>query len=77
MIKSVSLSAFEYILAEILHTESTISMERSLENIGFMVGYRFVEYISSRQRLMGRDPLDLIKFLCKGMFSLTPNTANI
>ena len=63
---SVSVSAFEYLVAEIFQTDSTMSRRESLENIGFMVGYRFIENISSQQRLMGRDPLDLIKFVCKG-----------
>lgn len=65
---SVSVSAFEYLVAEIFQTDSTMSRRESLENVGFMVGYRFIENISSQQRLMGRDPLDLIKFVCKDLW---------
>ena len=66
MMYSVGVSTFEYLITEILHADSTIATDPSLGNIGFMVGYRFVENISSRHKL-GRDPLDLIKFVCKGM----------
>lgn len=67
----VSESAFEYLLGEVLaldDTEQDSDVSKGtdrLDNMGYDVGYRVVESISSKLPFIGLDPLDRIKFLCK------------
>lgn len=41
---------------------------KRLENMGHIIGFRYVESISAQHKLIGRDPLDLMKFLCKDLW---------
>lgn len=61
-----TVSAFEYLMSEMVRCH-TCGMN-DIEAMGFAVGHRYVENISSQQRLMGRDPLDLMKFICKDLW---------
>ena len=36
--------------------------------MGYEIGFRYVENISGQQKLIGRDPLDLMKFICKDLW---------
>lgn len=76
----VSESALEYLLGEILSINylgssdeksandgselEFIKLQR-LDDIGYNVGYRLVERMSTVHKLLGPDPLDAVKFLCK------------
>ena len=66
----VALSSFEYLLTEILGTIDESAgkgggeFER-LENMGYEVGYRLSESLSVDAKLLGSDPLDVVKFICK------------
>ncbi len=72
--KEISESAFEFLLAEILDLPVTPSSPQEdnntalcqrLDSMGYDIGYRYVEKILSTQKLLGSEPLDVVKFICK------------
>ena len=71
--KEVSESAFEFLLAELYAfppsslgtSDETPERAGKLDSMGYDVGYRYAERILSMQKLIGPEPLDVIKFICK------------
>jgi len=72
----ISESAFEYLLREILQYEAPGNLSKEakdsrqtpaqrLEVMGQEVGYRIVERISEKQRFLGFEDLDYVKFICR------------
>eukprot|EP01041_Mallomonas_annulata_P009087 gene9087-18829_t len=72
--KEVSESAFEFLLEEILSIqppnsptddqEAASAFQQRLDNIGYEVGYRYVEKVA-QQRPLPTDHLEMMKFICK------------
>ena len=70
LITEVSESAFEYLLAEVLFLPlpqivDANALSQRLDSMGYSVGYRYVEKVVADQKILGSEPLDLVKFLCK------------
>ena len=75
----VCASSFDYILSEILYLDSSMTSSsmnknkkpgRLIDNVGFDVGYRLSESIASNIiRPVGIDPLDIVKFICKDIWT--------
>jgi hypothetical protein len=70
MSREVSESAFEYLLSEVLTYYETQKLDNDLifqrlENLGFEIGHRYIEKISSQLKPLGTEHLDIIKFICK------------
>jgi len=73
----ISESAFEYLLREILQYEAPSASSSNedkdsrqtpaqrLEVMGQEVGYRIAERISEKQRFLGFEDLDFVKFMCR------------
>ena len=68
--KEISESAFEFLLAELTiptgsSSDDSTELANKLDCMGYNVGYRYAERILSMQKLIGSEPLDVIKFICK------------
>jgi len=71
--KEVSESAFEYLLGEIMSRDVATAdgeemasvLEKRQEQLGYDVGYRILERVSTGHKFIGTDHLDLVKFICK------------
>ena len=62
----VSESSFDYLLGELLGSKDPLSLVLPrLERIGYDVGYRLVESIVEKHKFNSREPVDLVKFICK------------
>ena len=62
----VSESSFDYLLGELLSSKDPLSLVMPrLERIGYDVGYRLVESIVEKHKFNSREPVDLVKFICK------------
>jgi len=62
----VSESSFEYLLGELLNNKDPLNVVLPrLERIGYDVGYRIVESIVEKHKFNSREPVDLVKFICK------------
>ena len=77
----ISESAFEYMLREVLMYESPnadeltndktqIMQQQRLENLGYDVGFRLMERMCEKQRFLGFEDLDCVKFICKEFWKL-------
>jgi len=65
----VSESAYEYLLSELVAlaapSASDSEMNQRLEQMGYDVGYRYVEKAVANQVFLGTEPLDIVKYICK------------
>ncbi len=62
----VSESSFEYLLGELLNSKDPLNVVLArLDRIGYDVGYRIVESIVEKHKFNSREPVDLVKFICK------------
>lgn len=39
--------------------------QQRLDNLGYDIGYRYIERVAENQRVLDSDPLDVVKFICK------------
>lgn len=73
--REISESAFEYLLSELLSTMESQNLPSSdvsvkLEQMGFQIGFKYVEKVISVQKPLGKEPLDIIKFMCKEFYEV-------
>ncbi len=77
----VSDSAFEYLLREILQYEAPSSSSRDekdirqasttrLEAMGQDIGYRIVERMTEKQKFIGFEDLDYVKYICREFWEM-------
>ena len=73
--REISESAFEYLLSELLSVIESQNLSSSdisikLERMGYQIGYKYVEKVISVQKPLGKEPLDIIKFMCKEFYEV-------
>ena len=45
--------------------DKQFEINQKLDDMGYSVGYRLVEKLSSQSRFIGSDHLEIVKFICK------------